>query len=364
MTNSRPKPIRIPWSRRWQDARMRLVPLVIFGAALCSVVALWRERVAAPTMIGQAEPVLSNVSSHKAGVLTELRVNRFQRVKAGDPIGEVWVANPAVLTASIAVIQADIEMLRTSLTPILRQQHNALSYNNLRLNYMRQRTELAMAKASLQEARTQYERMEQLYKDGIIAQRRFEDAQTDKQRLEQQVLELTQLVEEQAKAFPQLQLTNSTELSVVTEDPIRKAIEAQEAKLQLTEAELAPVPLKASMDGIVTTIYHRSGESVTAGQPIVSIATLYPTRIVGYLRPPIVDEPAVDMRVEVRTRGLQRATGQAKILEVGTQLEPIPATLLGAMKLAGVETGLPIEISVPPHLKIRAGEQVDLVLIR
>ncbi len=58
MTTSRPKPIRIPLSRRWQDARLRLVPLVVFGAALCSLLALWKDRVAAPTKIGQAEPVI------------------------------------------------------------------------------------------------------------------------------------------------------------------------------------------------------------------------------------------------------------------------------------------------------------------
>ncbi len=363
MKTEGPAPIPIPWRQRWQDARLRVLPVLVFGCAVGGIALLWRDNVAPLTMVGQAEPVLAPVTSHRAGVLTQLRVTRFQRVKKDQPIGEVSVTTPAVLIASIAVIQADIEMLRTSLTPILRQQHNALSYNSLRINYMRQRSELAMAKARLEEAESEYDRMDQLYKDKIISQRKFETAQANKQQFEQQVKELTTLVEEQAKALPQLQLTNSTELSEITEDPVRKAIEAQEAKLRLTEAELAPIPLAASMDGIVTTVYHRTGESVTAGQPIVSIATLEAVRVVAYMRAPITQEPKPGARVQVRTRGLRREFGLTKILEVGTQLETIPATLLGPIKLASTELGLPVDIDLPPHLKIRPGELVDVILL-
>jgi multidrug resistance efflux pump len=121
--------------------------------------------------------------------------------------------------------------------------------------------------------------------------------------------------------------------------------------------------LKAPMDGIVTIIFHRSGEAVTAGQPILAIATLNPVRIVGYLRPPITTEPTAGMKVEVRTRGLKREVGQAKVVEVGTQLEAVPGSLLGPVKLASVELGLPVDISLPPNLKIRPGEVVDLTLV-
>src|SRR6266700_5896106 len=81
---------------------------------------------------------------------------------------------------------------------------------------------------------------------------------------------------------------------------------------------------------------------LTAGQPIVAVATLNPVRIVGYLRPPIMDEPKPGMKVEVRTRGVPRVVGSAHIVEVGTQLEAVPATLLGPMKLANTELGLPV----------------------
>src|SRR5206468_3775800 len=141
------------------------------------------------------------------------------------------------------------------------------------------------------------------------------------------------------------------------------AIAVEESKLRLTEAELSPITLRAPIDGIVTVIYHLSGEAVTAGQPIVAVATLNPVRIVGYLRQPLLDDPPVGTRVEIRTRGFHREAGSARIIEVGTQLESIPVALAGTLHLATTELGLPIDISLPANLKIRPGELVDITLL-
>ena len=55
--------------------------------------------------------------------------------------------------------------------------------------------------------------------------------------------------------------------------------------------------------------------------------------------------------------------GSAHVIEVGTQLEAVPASLLGPMKMAAPELGLPIEISLPDKTKIRAGELVDILMM-
>jgi multidrug resistance efflux pump len=162
--------------------------------------------------------------------------------------------------------------------------------------------------------------------------------------------------------FQLLKLTNSTEISRVSNDPLVAAIAVQESKLRLTEAELSPLVVKAPIDGIVTTIFHRVGEAVTAGQPIVAIATFNPVRIVGYLPVPLAAQPTVGMEVQVRTRGLRRELGKATVTEVGTQLESVPATLLGPIHFASIVQGLPVDISLPPNLKILPGELVDITL--
>ena len=363
MTNDAPGAIPIPWSQRWRDLRQRFLPLLVFAAGLTGVAVLWKDHTATQMIVGQAEPVLSNISCYKPGVLAELKVNRFQRVKAGDPIGRVMVTEPRILASSLAVIEAEIESLRANMRPVSIQQHNAMDYDQLRLDWMKQRTQLAAARVNLELAGTEFHRTEELFKDRIVAERVFDQAKAARDRLQNEVENLTKLVDEGEKNLDMLQLTNSKQISAISIDPLQAAIAVQESKLHLTEAELSPITVTAPIDGIVSSIFHRAGESITPGQPIVSVATLNPVRIVGYLRPPINDEPKPGMKVEIRTRSLPRVVGQAHIVEVGTQLEAVPAILLGPMKLANAELGLPVEISLPDSMRIRAGELVDIVLL-
>ena len=60
-------------------------------------------------LVGQAEVVPAKVGCYKPGMLAQLFVNRFQKVKAGDAVGQVLVTDPKILAASLAVIQAEID---------------------------------------------------------------------------------------------------------------------------------------------------------------------------------------------------------------------------------------------------------------
>lgn len=233
-------------------------------------------------MFGQAEPVLADVSSYKPGVVAELTVTRFQKVRAGDSVGKIRITEPSILASELAVIQSEIDLLRTEMKPVLTQERNAIDYNQLRLDWMRQRTQLATARVNLQLAETEYRRMDELFKDKIIAARVFDEAKATRDRLQSEVNELAAIVSEGEQNIQQLQLTNAPEISKVTDNPLRAAIGVQEAKVRLAESELNPLPLKAPIDGIVTLIYRRAGEAVTTGQPILAISTLEPVRIVGY----------------------------------------------------------------------------------
>jgi multidrug resistance efflux pump len=356
------KRIPIPLSERWRDVRTRVLPVLMFVAVVAVIGVLWKENIAAPNLVGQAEPLQANVSCYKPGMLAHLDVIRFQRVKAGDAVGQVLVTDPKILASSLSVIEAEIDALRAGMQPLTAQQKTAMDYGRLRLDWMRQRAQLAMAKVNLQLAASEFHRTGELFKDKIVSEKVFEQAKASEQRLQSEVDELSQLVEEQAKDFDENSLTNTFEMSKLTDAPLRAAIAVQESKLRLTEAELSPITLRATADGMVSVLYHRTGEAITAGEPIFSIAAFNSVRIIGYLRAPIMEEPRVGSKVQVRTRGLGREAGVASILEVGTQMETIAPALLGPMKFAATELGLPISISVPPNLKIKPGELVDLTL--
>lgn len=355
-------PIPTPLPQRLQELRLRYLPGLIIVACIAVIAVLWHERISAPQFTGQAEPELANLSSYKPGTVAMLHVTRFQKVRAGDLLGEVLVADPKTVVASLAVVRADLDNLKASLSPLIEQQRNAVNYAELRLNWMRERAELAGARVNLQLAEAEFRRADELFRNKLISESERDTAQASRDALQKQVAELEQLVTESEASFANMQPVGTNQLQRLTDDPMRAAIAAQEARLKFTEAELEPVLLRAPMDGMVTAVLHRSGESVVAGEPVLAIASEKPARIIGYLRPPNLDLAKVGMKVLVRTRNGGHADARAQVIALGTQLEPPPLPL--ALPLhSGADLALPVEISMPANLNLRPGELVDLALL-
>jgi multidrug resistance efflux pump len=356
-------PIPIPASHLWREFRVRLAPVATFLAAATAVVFLWRENVAAPTLVGEVEAIRSNVSSPKAGKLSQLNVTRLQRVKAGEVIAQVITTDPQILESSLAVIQAEIQLLRVNMRPVLGQQRYALNYDHVRLDWMDQRVQLATAQVRLQLAETELHRAQDLFVEKIVSQQVLDTARSAKESLDAEVKERSILVTEQEQRLKQLSLSESAPSlpkDTNPEDVLQASIRVQEQKLRLTEAELSPIRLTVPMDGTVSSIHHRSGEAVVAGETIVTLTALSSDRILSYVRQPLFLEPKIGMRVEVRPRSFKRGVGQAEIIQVGSQMEPISANLWPTPGTHVHEVGLPVLVSLPPAHKLLPGEIVDL----
>jgi multidrug resistance efflux pump len=247
---------------------------------------------------------------------------------------------------------------------MLAQQRNVMNYDQLRLDWMRQRAQLATTRVNLQLAGTDYRRQSELFKEKIISERVFEQARATRDRLQAELEELTKLVDEQEQNFKRLTLDPNIEPSQVTTNALQASIAVQEQKLRLAEAELSPITLRVPVDGVVSMIFRHPGEAVAVGQPILTIGASRSDRIVGYLHQPLPVEPRVGMSVQVRTRGLHRVVSLAKITEVGAQMEAIAPALLPAIHFAtNAELGLPIAVSLPAGMQLRPGELVDLTLM-
>jgi multidrug resistance efflux pump len=343
---------------RWREVRIRLAPFGVFLAVAATVVWMWVENVAAPTLIGEVEAVRANVSSPKAGKVSELNVSRLQRVRAGDLIAQIITTDP--------VIQAEIQLLRVNLQPVLGQQRYALNYDHLHLEWMDQRVQLAGAKVKLQLADTELRRAQELFADKVISQQILDRDRTAKDTLDVEVKERAALVTELENRLKQLSLSDgdsSYPKETSPEDVLRASIRVQEQKLRLTEVELSPIKLTVPMDGMISTIHHRSGEAVVAGEPIVTLTALTSDRILGYIRQPLSIQPEIGMKVEVRTRSFNRCVGRAEIMQVGSQMEQISASLSPLNGTHYHEVGLPVLVSLPPSQKLLPGEIVDLRIL-
>ncbi|MFN3409984.1 MAG: HlyD family secretion protein [Limisphaerales bacterium] len=366
MTAPAREPIPIPPVQRWREFRQRVLPVAVFAGVLLLLASLWRDQLAAPVMVGQAEAQTVNIGSPQPGTLTGLNVSRFQRVRAGEIVGHILVADARLIAANLAVYRAEIDALRAGAgdRPLAAHQRNAMEYIRLRLDWMRQRAALASAQVNLQLAEAEVARTEALFAERVAAQTELDIARATRDAYRREIEELEKLVADAEAGLKALSPEGGLDLARVTDDSLRAAIGVQEANLRLIEAQLAPVPLIAPVDGMVTTVWQRSGEAVMAGAPVVTVTAERATTIVAYLRQPALVEPAIGTPVTVRSRSGQRMAARSQVAGVGVQLEPLPEALRSTLRftLTNAELGLPVSIPIPPELRLRPGEVVDVLL--
>ena len=332
-------------------------------------------RVGPSPLVGEVQTVRSVVSAPVSGQLTQLPVVQFQHVKAGQVLGQITPAEPALLDAQVALAKARIDQVRVDYEPALRKQNNDVSYAGLRMNWLDSRTQLAV-----QLARTNYlageldraKRFEAgLGANGVIL-RALDPAAgfaslADVQKAQGAFDEAVASIAERQKAIAEIQALleriQPEELKLDDEIPagVRAAIAVEERNLQLLETQLAPRPVLAPIDGIVTALQHRAGEHVQSGDILLTITSGTPRTIIAYFRQPLNRETHVGQAVEIRARGGHRSAAQATITEIGPALEIIPGELLPP-KASGAssELGLPVLLAVPKDLGLHPGELVDL----
>jgi multidrug resistance efflux pump len=190
---------------------------------------------------------------------------------------------------------------------------------------------------------------------------KFQQAKTQRDTLFVSVTErsnLLQSLDHQLKGF----VIPESQQGAIT--PIDAAIAIQEAKLKEIELAESPRPLYAPIDGMVTFVNRQSGESVVAGAPVCTISAMQAEQIVAFVRQPLPFQPKQGMIVHVRTRSPRRDTGEAKVIQVGAQMEPFDTAMLPIPGTHPTEWGLPVQISMPMGLNIFPGELVDIIFDR
>jgi len=362
-----------PRARRWKDFRLQGLPMLVFAIVAVTISYLWNRNLGSSAFVGEVEGIQENVASPKPGQLADLNLDKFQSVSAGEIVARVTTTDPKIIEASLAVIRAEVELLKTGMDPVLNQHRDAVNYQQLRLGWLAQRVDLAGARVRLQFAESELQRVARLFEEKIVPQgipqgpnqngvTGYDVALRDRDALSTEVDERAKVVADIEQKLQQLKVPGHWENPQAGSPAISAAIAVQDEKLRLTEAQLNPITLKAPMNGVVTRVYHRSGETVIAGDPIITLSAPQAQRIVGYLRQPLPFEPRVGDTVKIYTRRPHRQVASASIVQVGVQMELVTAP----MRLRGydpaLERGLPILLSLPAGLQVHPGELVDLMV--
>jgi len=349
-------PVSSPPEHYWRQFRVNVVPTLAFVAVLGVTVWLWGKNLANPVVMGQAESVVAEVSSPTPGRISQLNVTLFQDVKEGDVIAVVDATDPMVLSNSIAVIYAEMNLIRAEAGL---DNGDRIRLADFRLSWMIRRAELAAAQAQLTYARSELLRQSDLVAAKIETPDTLEVAQRDYDQITLEVEQKTLAVEAAEKAWHELDPATPTTESAAT----KAALAVAEENLKLVEAQLRPITLTAPISGRINQLDKLAGSTVVEGVPIATIAATTPNRIIGYLSQPLRIEPTNGMRAEVRSRGLLRKVGEAHITDIGPRMELFDAPLRIRGMGAAQQRGLPIIISIPPNMNIRPGELVDIRLL-
>jgi len=349
-------PISSPPEHHWRQFRVNIIPGLTFVAVLAVTVWLWGKNLANPMVTGQAESEFALVTSPTPGRLAQLKVTLFQDVKAGDVVAVVSPLEPLVLSNTIAVARAEMNLIRVNAGL---ESGDRIRLADFKLSWMIQRAELVSVQAQLSWAKSEHERVRQLVADKILSPSSLETAERDHNQFEREVAEREQAVAAAEQAYRALDPASADRESPA----LTSAMAVAEQNLNLAEAQLQPVIITAPISGRVSKLDILPGAAVAEGAPIVTIVNPKPDRILGYLSQPLRIEPRIGMRAEIRSRGLVRRVGEAQVTQIGPDIETFDAPLrIRGMGIAQ-ERGLPILMSVPPNLNIRPGEIVDIRLL-
>ena len=191
---SKKEPIPIPAAQRWQDFRQILLPLIVFSLCILGLGLLWWNKIAPSTVVGEARSDNIVISSPRAGLLKEVHVGRFDEIKAGEPIAEVdYSTDPNYVDAQVEWVRAQVDLLTLTIDPVQRAR-TTLDYNQLRLDWLNERTTLAALKIEYENSEREYQRVAKLFKDQLVSESVYNKAKTARDSYKVRVEEKAGLV--------------------------------------------------------------------------------------------------------------------------------------------------------------------------
>jgi multidrug resistance efflux pump len=337
---------------RVRDFRHRALPYLVFAAVLTTAVVIWNRRLGRPAMVGRTETAHVVVNARKSGVIVAIRFDLLQRVKKGDIIAELVPEDADVARAGLS---SKLESTRAQL--LQNRDRTTASFQQLRTDWLRQKIELAATQVDLQLAESEYERSTALHEERAASNPDLQAKSRNRDALRAKVENLTQLI---AQLEPQV-LKSPMSNTEDDDNPAERAVAAATVLMEKQlEAQADAAVVRAPMDGIISAINAHVGAELSAGDPIVTLGALRPTRIQAFVRQPLRLQFHAGDTVQITSRGT-RLTRPAKVLQVGAQLEPIETNLLPAVASShNVELGLPLLIESPASLELAPGEIVNI----
>jgi multidrug resistance efflux pump len=141
-------------------------------------------------------------------------------------------------------------------------------------------------------------------------------------------------------------------------DPLREAITVESQRLRAEESRRASMVMRSPIEGQVTRILCRQGQSVRPGEPIVTITDRTVRNIVTYLAS--ADDRTIRENSPVLVSSLDRPgqVSESLVTRVGGSIEILPERLWVGPATPGY--GRAVVIAALPNMGLRPGELLNI----
>ena len=350
------QPIPIPLARKLQFMQTKIVPLIVLSMTAIMAAMLWKEAISPAMLVGEVSTQKSNINSPVAAEVIHIHAQRLTLVKAGDVIAEV---RPTDVRQSLDLLQNELNLLRIEAGNRETRRRETMDFERLQLDWMIEKINLSKATSAAKSAAATLEITQGVTTPPAATGRYQQEAQLAKEAADAEVIERQTLVATLGNRIEELRhsMDPKTQDSLETWKTEITFIEERFQKIAINQEA---IQLRAPFDGMITKVLRNVGENVLAGEPLLLLTATEPKSITGYLRQPFPLEPAIGQKVQVRTHAKKNLIGNATITRVGVHFEPILNPALHPSPTP--EVGLPIEVSLPPNIKLRPGELVSLMI--
>jgi multidrug resistance efflux pump len=347
-------PVPTPWYVRWREFRATILPPLVFCAGVVVAVICWRQIGTATGVAGMGEGVRASVTTPFPARLQQLLVQPYQVVKIGDPIAIIAPNDPRI---DIDLLQTELAVARLQYQPTIAEE-NAMNFEQIRVDLLRTKAELSIAKVNLERFENQVRRNTPLFKEQLVSEDIYDLSLKSRDLYAVEVFEKSNAVAQIEMRLRELETLGLPQ--VVTNSPLLSTLFRLRGLQESAVTNWGPITLRAPIHGMVTSILRQEGENVIAGEPLASLASLESHRIVGYLRQPYNAMPEIGTEVVMTTRERQPRRFSGHVTEIGAHVEVITNALAYIRPGSLVDAGLPVIIRPQEGFRLRPGEVVDL----
>jgi multidrug resistance efflux pump len=305
--------------------------------------------------IADAKEIVINVQS--AVEIKKVRVGPGQVVKEGDTLVEInnVSVNNRELDIKISSITHEIEELKTR-----KNAHVNLSRSEVRQLKSQQDERKIQIAAEIQQLESEYEINRNLISDLKSIKKETVPVNDSKIQNNPITLKIENLKRELARIQDSSQITLErlhNEQSV-SGDPINDQVRQLEDELKMLESQKLDMFILARISGMIGTVDFKEGEKVAPFTPILTLHTISPSFIRGYIHENAYSKVELGKKVIISSLDVKKIKISGEVIGVGSRIVEYPVRL---RKYPDLQMwGREVTIKIPEGNKLLLGEKVAI----